>query len=273
MPSNSDPSVLSKLQAALDDYKNSFEKIYDRAVSATGDVLISQPNNEIRNFVGHLADAVHSRDVVRAELEFVRATRHLRFATYDAATVMLIYREAYVICYVNTIEKKHGKQPGLQQRLDGLSTSRRAIPRINSDQRFDPDAVDRSAEVAAGAATNATLAYEQANRIVALYNNFARELESNFPAEQPDYVTPQYLIDDVYEKEGHVQRKRALKAVWAYAGTLAAVLGVGEMIVLRSLQLLVPIGAVCLAGGLIGTFLAVTASSSEMNRGSDKRNR
>ncbi len=269
MVSDSDPRILSKLTDVLLDYKKTFEKVYDQAVSATSDVLPSQSSNEIRNFVGHLADAVYAKDVAHAELEFVRATRHLRFATYDAAAVMLIYREAYVISYVRNIEIKHGKMPELEERLDRLSSTRRAIPLIS----FDPDVIDGSPEAAANAANDAALATERANKAVTLYNNFARELELKFPAEQPHNVTPQASITEVHRQEGLVQRLGALKAIWTYAGSLAAILAIGEMATIRSFQLLLPIGAVCLAGGLIGTFLAVTAPAGEMSDQPSKRDR
>lgn len=46
-----------------------------------------------------------------------------------------------------------------------------------------------------------------------------------------------------------MRQLQALKAVWVYAGTLGVALGAIELIFIRSLQLLVPIGECALQAG------------------------
>lgn len=200
MKSRQDDILTAVATILSGDLKEGFEPIYEAAVRATNNVLPSQPSNEIRNFADHLANALIESDYDKAELELVRARRHLRFATYDATAIMVVYREAYVIAFVREIEAKRGKVPEFRERLASIEALRRAVPRIDSDRRFDPDVIDGTLTTAAMAADAATIASEQMNRVVILCNEFGQLLDTRYPELAPTrFITPQESIEKVYK--------------------------------------------------------------------------
>jgi hypothetical protein len=246
-----------------DDFRKIFEPLHEQAVRSTNNILPSQPNNEIRNFVGHLADAITTQDNAHAQLELIRARRHLYFAVYDSAMIILLFREAYVIAYIRRIEQRRGKVAELDERLGSITALRREIPTIsavisdnNASRNTTIDLINK-----------ATVASDRMKEVITKCNQLALHLESKYAIDAPvEFVVPADLIGELDDENIPMKRGQALKAVWAYAGSLGVILALVEMVAVRSVQLLVPIAAVCVAGGLIGTFIAVTGTGKSSGR-------
>jgi hypothetical protein len=265
LPANRyDQSILTEAAAILaGDFKQFFEPLHEQAVRATNHILPSQPNNEIRNFVGHLAEAITAADSSHAQLELIRARRHLYFAVYDSAIIMLLFREAYVIKYVQLIEQKRGNVTELDERLQNITALRRAIPTISAV--ISDNNASRSTTIEL--IDKATAASDRMYEVITECNQFALYLESQYASDAPvEFVVPDDLIGELNHEKTHVKRDQALKAVWTYAGSLGVILALVEIVAVRSAQLLLPIAAVCVAGGLIGTFIAVTGTEKSSGR-------
>ena len=254
-----------QLSALLREFEEDFDKIFQQALRATFNVLPVQASNEIRNFVGHLATSILTPEGDRARVELERARRHLRYATYDALAITLLYRIAYLEAYLANIEHTSQNLLQLRSRLAELIELRRGAPQIPDDpvQRTEDDDLEAAME----RIERATDANEYLEKAITRSNQFAEELERDFVAGTPDerdvlkYLAPPGAEAHALPSSVETRRQkkgRIIRAMWAYAGGLCLLLSGIQYAALGSTVLLIPIIGICAGCALIGTFIVAT---------------
>lgn len=251
MGARNGPEITGAVSDILaEDYGQDFDPIYEVTVRATRDTLPSQPINEIRNFATHLANALTEPDPIEVQLELARAMRHLRLATYDALVITLLAQEDYLLAFLNGIEKSKGSHPEFRKQVETIAQERREIPRIEPNTESDMETI--AADV-----NRTTTANELLEKVITRCNELAKVLEAKFGESI-------VVIAGAASKVMHAIRQRhAVKTVWAYTSALFVFLAALEVVILRSGQMLVAIGAICFGGALLGTYIALTAPDGD----------
>lgn len=236
-----------------EEYSSDFDPIYAVTLRATNNILTPQPINEIRNFTGHLANALVESDPEEVQLELARALRHVRLATYDALLITLLEREDYLVRYLNGVEESEGQQSNFRKDVAEIATKRREIPRIEPSTESDMETIKVDVN-------RTTEANEMLESAITKCNEVAKALETKFAK----------TVSEI-ERAGSkamawFERRRVVQTVWAYAGGLFVLLAALELLILRSWQMLLAVAGVCLAGALIGTYIALTDPQTEPSR-------
>lgn len=278
------------LEVITNEFRGDFESIYELTWSATGNRAAAQPNNDIRNALNHLGDAIVARTSGEADWHILRARRHLQFAIYDSLAVMFGYRMVHVCDLVDWVRHRGIIQPDHRGRIRRIASG---YPKIAFD-RIPDDALALE-DIQSMKETNAKI-----ESLVADCNYFDDELLIAFPALEQHGMTffkrygsivnvnledrfpwikaeeagkPRKLVGFQSRKllappksksanwsdwwNRFSARKKAIITVCGYAGVLLVLLSGIELAVLRSVELLLPIVCVCVVGAAIGSYAVV----------------
>lgn len=136
------------------DFSNEFGRIYERIIQVCGRHAF-QPNNEIRNVMGHLANVCYairtgeSVGLIRtgdcvydAEAEIERGRRHIYFAKYDGLTILLIELGRKLKARLLEAEADYDQIfPEFNKRAGRIEKARSETPKAPGDERGPKDKI------------------------------------------------------------------------------------------------------------------------------------